>query len=136
MADVCRRINLVTARVGKMWNIWVARVLHLRLRMRLYISSECSILTYGSEARLLTDEVRRAINDTNSRMVSIITVKSPHAEAKEGTRSFDLMRAIRAMRLSWLGHILRMPPTRMLTRSVVYVYNNRSVDDILTYGCA
>ena len=132
MADVRRRINMAVARFGKMRNIWGSRVLHLRLRMRLYISSVCSILTYGSEAWTLTEEVRRAINGANSRMVATITGKSPHDKAKEGTRSFDLVRAIRARRLAWLGHILRMPQTRMLAQAVEHMYNNRSEGDILT----
>ena len=78
MADVRRRINMAVARFGKMRNIWAARVLHPRLRMRLYISSVCSILTYGSEAWMMTQDVRRAINDANSRMVTVITDRSPH----------------------------------------------------------
>ena len=132
MADVRRRINMAVARFGKMRNIWQAKSLHLRLRMRLYISSVCSILTYGSEAWLMTEDIRRAINGANSRMVAIITGKSPHDEAKDGTRSFDLVRAIRARRLAWLGHILRMSPTRILTQAVEHLYNNRSEGDILT----
>ena len=132
MADVRRRINMAVARFGKMRNIWTAKVLHIRLRMRLYISSVCSILTYGSEAWLMTEEIRRAINGANSRMVSIITGNSPHDEAKDGTRSFDLVRAIRARRLAWLGHILRMAPTRILAQAVGHVYKNRSEGDILT----
>ena len=132
MADVRRRINMAVARFGKMRNIWTAKVLHIRLRMRLYISSVCSILTYGSEAWLMTEEIRRAINGANSRMMSIITGNSPHDEAKDGTRSFDLVRAIRARRLAWLGHILRMAPTRILVQAVGHVYKNRSEVDILT----
>ena len=50
LADVQRRINLATARFGAMRHIWNAKSLHLRLRMRLYISRVCSIFTYGSEA--------------------------------------------------------------------------------------
>ena len=133
MADVRRRINMTVAKFGKMRTIWAARVLHLRLRMRLYISSVCSILTYGSEAWMMTDEdVRRSINGANSIMVDVITGRSPHEEAKEGTRSFDLVRAIRAGRLAWLGHILRMSPTRMLAQAVTHMHNNRSEGDILS----
>ena len=39
MADVRGRINMAVTRFGKMRNIWKSRVMYLRLRMRLYISS-------------------------------------------------------------------------------------------------
>ena len=133
MADVRRRINMAVARFDKMWNIWGARVLHLRLRMRRYnISSVCSILTYRSEAWMFTEEVRRMIDGANSRMVTIITDKSPHDETKEGARSFDLVRSIQTRGLTWMVHILRMSQTRMLAQTVEHMYNNRSDGDILT----
>ena len=53
-------------------------------------------------------------------------------KVKEDTRSFDLVRAIRARRLAWLGHILRMPHTRMLAKAVEHMYKNRSDGDMLT----
>lgn len=40
---------------------------------------------------MMTEEVRRVINDTNSRMVTIIVDKTPHEETKEDSRSFDLV---------------------------------------------
>ena len=58
--------------------------------------------------------------------------KSPHDEVKDDTRSFDLVRAIRARRLAWLGHILRTSPARILTQTVEHMCNNRSEVDILT----
>ena len=80
----------------------------------------------------MTEEVKRVINGKNSRMVSIITGKSAHVEVKESTRSFDLVRVIRARRLAWLDHILRMSRTRILAQAVEHMYDSRSDGDILT----
>ena len=99
MTDVKIRIATARQRFGKMRHIWADRRLHLNLRLRLYRSSVCSIMTYGSEAWQLSDEVTRALNGANSQMVSIITGKSPHVEASKDTRTFDLLRWIRARRL-------------------------------------
>ena len=124
LADVQRRIMLATARFGKMRHVWKAKALHLRLRMRLYIASVCSILTYGAEAWCLDRDICRKINGANSRMVSVITGRTQHEEAKEGSRSFDLIRAIRARRLSWLGHILRLDDDRLLAKAVRHCDTN------------
>ena len=80
---------------------------------------------------MFTSELKRVVNGANSRMVSIITGKSPHEEAKAGSRSFDLVSVIRARRLTWLGHILRMDQTRLLSRAVRYQFENRCEGDIV-----
>lgn len=50
MTDVKIRIAAARQRFGKMRHIWADRRLHFNLRLRLYKSSVCSIMTYGSEA--------------------------------------------------------------------------------------
>ena len=57
LTDVDRRTAMAKTRFGKMRHIWKNKALHLRLRLRLYIASVCSILTYGSEAWNLTEAV-------------------------------------------------------------------------------
>ena len=50
LTDVKIRIATARQRFGKMRHIWTNKELHINLRMRLYKSSVCSILTYGLEA--------------------------------------------------------------------------------------
>ena len=125
------RIAAARQRFGKMRHIWADKRLHLNLRLRLYKSSVCSIMTYGSEAWQLNEEVARALNGANSQMLSIITGKTPHAEASEDTRTFDLLRWIRARRLQWLGHILRMGQERKLKQAVFEIYKSPKPGDLL-----
>ena len=132
LADVRRRTAMAKQRFGKMRHLWSSKALHLRLRLRLYIASVCSIMTYGSEAWNLTKEVKKKLNGANSQMLSAITGKSYREEAVEATCSFNLLRAIRARRLQWLGHILRLDEDRLLQRAVHHVYNNRCDGDILS----
>ena len=80
----------------------------------------------------LDRDICRKINGVNSQMVSVITGKTQHEEAKEGSKSFDLLRAIRARRLAWLGHILRMDEDRLLAKAVRHKYDERSEGDILS----
>ena len=105
-------------------------------------------MTYGSEAWNITTEVAKAINGANAQMMSVITGKTPHQEASHKWRTFDLVRWIRARRLQWLGHILRMGSERKLKQAIFEMFKARSEGDMLmdvpettswreltTYGC-
>ena len=130
MIDVQTRIARARQRFGKMRHIWVNKELHTNLRMRLYKSSVCSILTYGSEAWRLTPKVCAALNGANSSMVSVITDRSIREEATDG-RTFDLLKWIRARKLQWLGHILRMDKTRMLKKAAFEMFKAPQQGDLL-----
>ena len=60
--DVRKRIAQAKARAGRLRHILQAEELELDLRIRLYISGCCSILTYGSEAWTLDDKTYNLIN--------------------------------------------------------------------------
>ena len=131
MPDVSRRIAMAKARFGKLRNLWSDNNLHLNLKLRLYRSSVCSILTYGSEAWYLTSSVTRALNGANSQMMAIITDKTQQQEASKSTQTFDLIKWIRARRLQWIGHILRMNKERMVKQAIFVMYKSRSEGDML-----
>ena len=77
-------------------------------------------------------EVRRAlINGVNSQMISVVTGKTPHQETSEDDRTFDLVRWIRARRLQWLGHILRMGSERSLKRAVFVMFKSPREGDLM-----
>ena len=97
----------------------------------------CSILTYGSEAWRLTPSVSAALNGANSNMVSIITGRHVREEASEG-KTFDLIKWIRARKLQWLGHILRMGKGRkvILQRESVCVCRVAETERYRVRPCA
>ena len=55
----------------------------------------------------------------------------PREEATPITRTFDLVRNIRARRLERVGHILRMEWGRLVHKAVCWIYNNRKEGDLL-----
>ena len=130
MPDVRRRIAMATQRFGKLRHIWKDGNLHLNLRMRLYKACVCSILTYGSEAWKITAAVAAALNGSNSKMVSIITGKTVHDEASTG-KTFDVVKWIRARRLQWLGHILRLGTERQIKHAAYAMYKDPTPGDLL-----
>ena len=87
-------------------------------------------MTYGSEAWRLTPKVRAALNGANASMVSIITGNTIREESTEG-KLFDLVKWIRARRLQWIGHILRMPPERKIKQTIFVMFKTPQPGDIL-----
>ena len=128
--DVQRRIGRAMARAGKLRHVWASDALTLKLKLRLYVAAVCSIMTYGSETWLLDVPTCRALNGANATMLARITGKSQHDEAKKATTTFDIVRNIRARRLQWLGHILRMEDHRLVKKAVYHIYMHQQEGDL------
>ena len=62
---------------------------------------------------------------------SVISGKTPHQEASPKWRSFDIVRWIRARRLAWLGHILRLGKERTIKHAIFEMFKERSEGDLL-----
>ena len=129
--DVRRRVAMARQRAGKLRHIWMASELRLDLKMRIYRAACCSMLTYGSEAWTLDETTCKIINGANAAMVAHITQRSVQEEVTDGTKTFDLLRWIRARRLKWVGHILRMPDARLIKQALHTIYDNLKDGDIL-----
>ena len=85
----------------------------------------------SSEVWHLTKRVSSALNGANARMVSIITGNSPHDETSPTTKTFDLVSWVRARRLQWLGHILRLDSDRMIKQAVFEMFKAPTDGDLL-----
>ena len=131
MPDVRARIAMALQRFGKLRHIWRDNELHINLRLRLYRACICSIMTYGSEAWRLTKNVIAALNGANARMVCVITGRTAHQEASAKWRTFNLVRWVRARRLQWLGHILRLDRTRQIKHAAYEMFTAPLPGDLL-----
>ena len=87
-------------------------------------------MTYGSEAWILDKKASKLINGSNAYMLSHITGRSKHEEASTDT-TFAIIPWIRARRLKWVGHILRLPDSRLISKTVRHIYDNPQHGDIL-----
>ena len=136
LPDVRKRIAQAKSRAGRLRHILQAKDLEIDLRIRLYISGCCSILAYDSEAWSLDDKTCKTINGANSYMLSHITDRSRHEESSSKTTTFNLILWIRARRLKWLVHILRLQPNkdgeeRLIKQAVRHIHEFRREGDLL-----
>ena len=115
--DVRRRIALAKQRMGTLRHVFNSSI-PLPLKLKIYKTAICSLLTYGSEAWTLDEKTLAMINGANARCLSWFTGKDAHAEASTRTRTYDLVAAIRKRRFVWLGHILRMEGNRLVKHAV------------------
>ena len=88
--------------------------LSIAMRLRLFHTLIVSTMVYGCSAWIVDDQIKKTINGVNSRMVSQITGRTIHDEAKEP--SLDIVGSVMHRRWSYLGHILRMDEQRMVKR--------------------
>ena len=92
--DVKSRCVMTMSRCGDLRAVFSSENIPLALKLQIYKTAVCSLLTFGSEAWRLDEKTIAKINGCNARCLSHITHKSAHEEASAKTRTFDLVAAI------------------------------------------
>ena len=136
ITDITARIAAAVKTAGKMRNVWASKTTPLQLKMRIYRTGVCSKLVYGCEAWILDDKTCKMLNGANSKMVSRITGRPIREEASASSKTFDVVKWIRARRLQWVGHILRFKAEdeeRLIYKAVKYIYANRKQEAIYSW---
>ena len=108
------RCNIAWGRFSDHQIILTTTKLPVQMRERFYAILVVSTMVYGSSAWLLTDNLKKSLNDVNSKMLSMITRRSIHEEAKEPT--FNIVEHVLCRRKNYLGHILRSDESRTVRR--------------------
>lgn len=125
--DVKARIARAMKRCGQLRNILDSKIIGMKLKLRLYEASVCSLLTFGCETWTLNKQTLSLINGANSRMLARFTGKSIPNEARPATCSLNLILKIRQRRLRWVGHILRQGPGH-ITYTALAVQSSRNLE--------
>ena len=127
------RLAIASARFSELRHLWKSRDLPKGLKLQLYESGVCSILTHSHEAWKLDEATCRKLRAWNGRNLAIINSGDlPDPDDPESFRTlirlqtnkadFDLVSALRVRRLRWLGHILRKDESTLI-RQVVMRFN-------------
>ena len=115
--DVRHRMDIAQAAFGSLNHLWTDHRLSRETKLRLYKLFVCSFLTPCCTAWALTRTVIRMINGFNIRCLHVITGEDYRATAT--TPVHDLVLAVRKRRMRYLGHVLRLPPDRIVRCSLI-----------------
>jgi hypothetical protein len=119
--DVTPRTTIARRRFNELTWLWRDNQIGEALKISIYQSDVLSVVLWGAEGWLLTDDIQKQLNGWNSRCLSRITGRSPREEASPRTQCMCLPGIVRYRRMVWLGHILRSPG-RCLERRAVLRY--------------
>ena len=91
---------------------------------------------YGSEGWFLDETACRVINGANACMLSHVTGNTKRCEATTSSTTFNAIAWIRARRLRWVGHIMRMSTNsagepRQIKETLRVIFDHRQTGDIL-----
>jgi hypothetical protein len=116
-AEVTARISKAKARFAQMQRVWGVRKLKVSLKMQCFRAYVLPVLLFGSETWALTqknaDRLEVVHNDCLRQILHVCRSdqhSNEHIRAKCGTVS--LAEYLKAHRLRWLGHVLRMGEER------------------------
>ena len=104
------RTVIARSKFKELLSVWLDDILPLDLKLQLYKSFVTSTLCHGYEAWKFNTKNKATLRNWNAKCLSVMTGRSIHDETKDPT--FDLIAHLRARRLKWLGHILRLDPQR------------------------
>ena len=111
---VKHRTGVAWGRFGEYRQVLTSTKLNANVRLRLYSAIVGSTMLYGSSAWIANKKTHKTINGVSSKMLSQISKRSIHDEAKEPSVNINELMMYR--RWSYLGHLLRMGETRTVRR--------------------
>ena len=122
-ADVKRRITLGSVAFGKLkQNIWSRKDISTALKVRLYNALILPIAIYGAETWSMTKSDTKKLHVfENNCLRSILGVKLQDRVSivqlrKRAALKFQIEDQIKKRRLSWFGHVARLPPDSLSKR--------------------
>jgi ribonuclease HI len=129
--DIETRLARASQAFGDLRTIFKHPDLGQDLKIELFRSAVCSVLTYGNEVWRLDDKTCRKLRGWASRcLVSFVKNDTPNDKEhpddpdcfdrsysqENRDPTFDLVGFLRAGRLRWVGHVIRLPEHRLLRK--------------------
>jgi hypothetical protein len=103
---VKHRSDVAWGRFNSMRTTLTSTKLSITIRVRLFAAVILPTLTYGCEAWFLTKKITQKLNGVSSKMLSQITKRTIHEEARNPI--YNTVKEVYTKRWNYLGHILRL----------------------------
>jgi hypothetical protein len=117
--DIDHRISIARYRFYRLKAMWSDKSLSHYLKIRLYMARIASTACYGCEAWKLQTQDRKTLNHFHiSCMSTILSVDAKTAAHHPTAARHSLLQHVDRRRWSFLGHLLRLPPTRMVRQAL------------------
>eukprot|EP01052_Picozoa_sp_SAG31_P011092 SAG31_NODE_621_length_13502_cov_18.057002_5_plen_845_part_00 len=118
------RMAMAATAFGKLRHIWADSRLSRRLKLRIYGCYVMSVLAWGLAAWRLGEKEWSKLRWWNAKLLARLLQAKPEdygETVRQQTHEplFDAVAKLRARRLRWLGHTLRLGPENLLRRVVM-----------------
>jgi hypothetical protein len=118
-ADIARRIGLATGVARTLTTVWKSKVIGIATKIRLYNTLVLSVLLYNAETWTMKEELNRRLlvfEMSVLRRIAGVTrrdrLRNTDIRMALGVTR-DVVNHVRAKRLSYYGHVVRMEPFRI-----------------------
>lgn len=125
VTDVVTRIQKARGAFTQLNRIWRSTIYSVRTKMRIFKTCVVSVLLYGCETWLVTEEIKRKLQVFVNRCLRrILRIFWPNTisnqELWDTTGMKEINNEVRKRKFGWIGHTLRKPPDEVCNRALVY----------------
>ena len=118
LVDVHQRLKNAWIAFVKLKMIWKSKIISLKTKLKIYDSNVLAVLTYGSETWKTNKTIQRKLKSFQTKCLRrILLIKwnefITNNEVLERAGIEDVNTTIKRRRWRYLGHVLRMPKTRL-----------------------
>jgi len=116
--EIRNRISKAAGAFNKLNNFWKNKHIKQNTKLNIYRSNVLSVLLYGAETWMMTRESERRLASFHTKCLRcLLNIRwndfITNTEVREKANAEDVLTAIKRKRWSYLGHALRMAPTRI-----------------------
>ena len=116
--DIDTRLARASQTFGQLRHIFHSDDLAISVKLELFKSAVCSVLTYGNEVWVLDDKTQSKIRGwAANKLVQFVKNEdgTDRTHSQENRHpSVDIVLMLRARRLRWVGHVIRLDESRLL----------------------